>query len=235
MRSSPALLESTRAIHPLSGVANSGGHEQALQDVAFRTLQKRDHSWRVFGEVPTHGGIADLVAVRFLDIDDAADAAGMLGTISSSVVDDLSTIRFGVGYRSRTLGSRFGSHTLDELLTLRLLRDRRGLLFRTQLPSDLICAVDAYEIKVSAYSAGIVQAAMRSQVANRSWLVLPSESVFENLGRRATGLIERLGIGIVTPRMMVLRPWEGRSNRPPPARLNALIRSVVQRRQRPTL
>lgn len=232
MMPSIAVLDSAREIRPLSGAASSGGPEKALHDAAFDALRERGSSWRVFGEVPTHGGVADLVAIRFYDVGQASESAALLRSATALTVSDLSSIRLGVGYCWRTLSSRFQSQDLDELLEIEVLKESGSLLYRTKLPSDLISTVEAYEIKASAYSEGVVQAALRSPVAHRSWLVMPSKEAFARLGIRATRLIDTLGVGVVTPTMTVLKRGSARPRPPRSSGLNLLMRSVALQRER---
>lgn len=220
-------LCSSRTISPLRGAADSGDRERVLHDATFAALRRRGDSWRVFGEVPTSSGIVDLVAVRFIDTSSLPELISVFQGLDAVTVSGLSSLRRGVGYRVQTLQETAGLHEVDELLALGILRYAQGLFHRSHLPSDFISTVEAFEVKASSYSMGAVQAALRSEIAHQSWLVVPSAEVYHRLGARSHALIDRLGIGVVSPLLGTLRAWTGVRRRPKPALLNLLIRSVL--------
>lgn len=221
-------LSSNRAISPLRGAADSGDRERSLHDAAFAALRRRGDSWRVYGEVPTSSGVVDLVAIRFVDAHRLSELISVFRGLDAATVSGLSSLRRGVGYRAQTLQERVSLDAVDELLALGILGYGHGLFHRSHLPSDFISTVEAFEVKASSYSMGAVQAALRSEIAHRSWLVVPSADAYRRLGSRSHALIDRLGIGVVNPLLGTLRAWTGVRSRPKPALLNLVIRSVLK-------
>ena len=86
-----------------------------------------------------------------------------------------------MGYRKQTLQERLGRTSLDELIALGIVRYDRGLCRRSDLPSDLVRDVEAFEVKASSYRMGADQTALRSEIAHRSWPVVPSVAVYRRL------------------------------------------------------
>ena len=157
----------------------------------------------------------------------AADLAALIQGLSADTIGYVSQLRRNVGYRPETAMAKVGTAAFEELIDLGLLRLSQGLVHRSRLPSDLIRTVETFEIKASSYSMGAVQAALRSEISCRSWLVVPSSDVYRRLGARSHALIDRLGIGVATPLLAPLRSWSGKRERPKPAVLNLLVRSVL--------
>jgi hypothetical protein len=220
---------SVRSIRPLAGAAARAGPERQYHDAAFsRLVEETDPScWSIFGEVPSPVGSIDILAVY---------GGGEWGTVAATTaeltrqeVDGLSRLQRGRRYRRSTLLGRTGftEDSFGQLAELQMITASADLWTRSDLPSDHIRRLVAYEVKATEFPRGVVQAGLRRAVASETWLVVPTEATADSLGPRTWDLVFRCGVGMQSSNLVILHP-STRGKLPSATVVNRITRTIFR-------
>lgn len=227
--SPPVPARSVRSVNPLVGVAARPGPEQEYHDAAFhRLVEATDpQSWSIFGEVPSPVGSIDILAIQGRG--EWRALATSISCLDRSKVDGLSRLQRGRKYRKSTI-LRLADLDEDSFGKLRQLHAfiaHGGLWSRSDLPSDHVRRLVAYEVKAAEFPRGVVQAGRRRAVATETWLVVPSEATAGGLSPRTWDLVQRCGIGMRSADLKIFHPAV-RGRRPTAIVINRMLRTVAQ-------